>query len=59
MTGRRGECGREMRSLCEGEGVSVRERGREYGRGERVRIVGAEGESMGKRVSFEGRERKP
>ena len=33
MKGRRGECGREMKSLCEGEGVSVGERGREYGRG--------------------------
>ena len=31
MKGRRGECGREMRRLCEGEGVSVGERGREYG----------------------------
>ena len=33
MKGRRGECGREIKSLCEGEGVSVGERGREYGRG--------------------------
>ena len=33
IKGRSGECGREMRSLCEGEGVSVEERGREYGRG--------------------------
>ena len=47
-----------MKSLYEG-GERVGEREREYGRGGRVRMVGGEGESMGKRVSFEGRGRKP
>ena len=33
MKGRRGECGKEMKSLCEGEGESGGEKGREYERG--------------------------
>ena len=34
MKGRRGECGKEMRSLCEGEGESEREREGENMEGE-------------------------
>ena len=55
MKWRRGVCGREMKSLCEREGESVGERGREYGRGGRVRMVVEEGECMGKGGSFKGR----
>ena len=51
-------CGREMKSWYEGEGESVGERGREYGRGGRVRMVVEEGECMGKGGSFKGRGRK-
>ena len=44
--------------MREGEGESGGERGREYGRGGRVRMVVGEGECMGKGGSFKGRGRK-
>ena len=47
-----------MKSLYEGEGESVGERDREYGRGGRVRLVVGEGECMGKGLSFKGRGRR-
>ena len=51
------EKGKEMRRLCEREGESVRERGREYGRGGRVcggrvRMVGGEGERVWEKGEF-------
>ena len=47
-------------AASEGDKGQVWEReGENMGGGGRVRMVGGEGESMGKRVSFEGRRRKP
>ena len=55
------EKGKEMRSLCEREGESVRERGREYGR-ESVWMESENGgrrkREYGRRGSFEWRGRK-
>ena len=44
--------------MYEGEGENVGERGREYGREGRVRLVVGEGECMGKGGSYKGRGRK-